>query len=736
MSAYPLTKLPVDVASGINANRQPVPVDNGDMVTLLTELWRGSEAATLGILAKSTWPELSALTGTNGQWGRVVGPDAGTHTDPVAGGTVDNEGEYIWYASPGPGWKRVSGLARTLVHALNIGAGSANAVQATSDGSFSKTAYKALISVNFTATNTGAVTLSIDGETPRNLVTNTGDALTSGYIKTGMAALVMIDSNGDYRLFSYGDAAAIQAAAEAAQTAAEAARDAALAAVPAAFPADLAALAALDTSNVTTATVNDEALAVEYFLRDASGYTDEITAAAGEGYFIPSTHNALKVWAAPLHEKIIFTELASADPTNTTWSDDALAAAIAISQERMCLPIFIPPGRYKFQGNHDFGPIPIYGANQGTSTISNTTLEWHGSTGVFLRNNGGGRSFGGTGGCLKDVNIYKANGTVAGGVALELYSVSDEFRPGEWSMDNVIIAYAGSGLWETGFRIDGRNTNTPGSRGVRTVDIGYLRVAGCTETNKYIHIRQATHMCARNVNLDTGTGPGFPGTTFDDIWDNIEWRQRSGNIVVNHSGTVGVDTAHALFRGLTINVFQNNYRSVTGAAILDAGTITNAARNLRIIANGSDYAAAYMGTTQASITGDGTESKIVMDTEYEDRNSNYDNSTGRYTAQCAGRHDFSGGITMTGITSSHARADLFLKTFSSAGAAKLKRSAILHAYDGSVAGFKTIPFAFQGVIMDEDDYAELWIKVAGGTKVIGVYGGSDWYSSWQGRLAR
>src|SRR5690606_35463327 len=63
--------------------------------------------------------------------------------------------------------------------------------------------------------------LSINGETPRPLVTNVGAAIPAGYVQAGMAALVQIDGEGNYRLFSYGDASAIQAAAEAAQQAAE-----------------------------------------------------------------------------------------------------------------------------------------------------------------------------------------------------------------------------------------------------------------------------------------------------------------------------------------------------------------------------------------------------------------------------------------------------------------------------------------------------------------------------------
>lgn len=133
-------------------------------------------------------------------------------------------------------------LTDDVISAINSGAGTADSVQATASNTVSTAAYSQLITVNFTAANTGAMDISINGETPRELVTNTGEVIPAGYIKAGMVALIQIDGNGDYRLFSYGDATAIQAAAEAAQAAAEAARDEAVGAVPSLILGNIAAL--------------------------------------------------------------------------------------------------------------------------------------------------------------------------------------------------------------------------------------------------------------------------------------------------------------------------------------------------------------------------------------------------------------------------------------------------------------------------------------------------------------
>jgi hypothetical protein len=66
-------------------------------------------AITGGVLiSAATWAALSAVVGTIvGQAAEVPATDAGTHTDPVVGGTKANAGRYAWSASPA-GWKWIS----------------------------------------------------------------------------------------------------------------------------------------------------------------------------------------------------------------------------------------------------------------------------------------------------------------------------------------------------------------------------------------------------------------------------------------------------------------------------------------------------------------------------------------------------------------------------------------------------------------------------------------------------
>ncbi|QAZ45964.1 right-handed parallel beta-helix repeat-containing protein [Mesorhizobium sp. Pch-S] len=157
-------------------------------------------------------------------------------TAPAAGTLAYAEGKTYrkTAASGSAGWEVfLDFIPGAQLISAPVTGGTSNAVLATSASPVSAVAYKQLILVGpFSAANpTAGMTVSINGEAPRALVTNTGDPIPPNYVRTKMSALVVLDADGKYRLFSYGDASAIQAAAEAAKLAAEAARDTTLAAL-------------------------------------------------------------------------------------------------------------------------------------------------------------------------------------------------------------------------------------------------------------------------------------------------------------------------------------------------------------------------------------------------------------------------------------------------------------------------------------------------------------------------
>ncbi|NSL20575.1 SGNH/GDSL hydrolase family protein [Agrobacterium tumefaciens] len=70
------------------------------------------QAAAAGNITAATWSQLVSTPGSRvGQPGQVAASDAGTHTDPVVGGTVKNSGEYRW---SGTAWQRTGDIIDTV----------------------------------------------------------------------------------------------------------------------------------------------------------------------------------------------------------------------------------------------------------------------------------------------------------------------------------------------------------------------------------------------------------------------------------------------------------------------------------------------------------------------------------------------------------------------------------------------------------------------------------------------
>lgn len=236
--------------------------------------------ATSGAIVKTSLADPS--TGLNAD----LAHDADTMAWVVGDSTQGNDGVYQKQGASGAGsWARLKGLPYNVIQLNNANAGTANAIQATTSVNVPDAAYGALLVLNITADNTGSVTLSVNNETARSVVTNTNAAITSGYFVSGMAVLC-VDDGTNYRLLSYGDASAVQAAAEAAQAAAEAAA----ASVTQSFieVATRTAMAAL-SSTVSMAYLTEEGR--EGFFKRTTGDYSDTTIDVSQGIIIPTTAN-------------------------------------------------------------------------------------------------------------------------------------------------------------------------------------------------------------------------------------------------------------------------------------------------------------------------------------------------------------------------------------------------------------------------------------------------------------
>lgn len=114
-----LTKTAEDVFAPTDIGGQPRGADMGEAQTWGTEIEEAVSdvdsrlTAVEGIndggdgVSRATWATLSPVAVTReGQTAFVPGPDPGTHTDPISGLTVPNEGTYTGYLSPN-GWLRI-----------------------------------------------------------------------------------------------------------------------------------------------------------------------------------------------------------------------------------------------------------------------------------------------------------------------------------------------------------------------------------------------------------------------------------------------------------------------------------------------------------------------------------------------------------------------------------------------------------------------------------------------------
>lgn len=103
------------VTNGVasSGNQEPVKSEvRAAGVIIGDELDAITAAQAGGLIAYGTWAALAARTTVGlaaGFAAKVFGPDTGTHTDPVVGGTVANKGIYSYSTSPA-GWRRIANL--------------------------------------------------------------------------------------------------------------------------------------------------------------------------------------------------------------------------------------------------------------------------------------------------------------------------------------------------------------------------------------------------------------------------------------------------------------------------------------------------------------------------------------------------------------------------------------------------------------------------------------------------
>jgi hypothetical protein len=158
----------------------------------------------------------------------------------------------------------------------------------------------------------------------------------------------------------------------------------------------------------------------------------------------------------------------------------------------------------------------------------------------------------------------------------------------------------------------------------------------------------------------------------------------------------------------------STWNGITGSALFDNST-TKIDSTGRFTNSAQPCFCAILSTTQSNVTGDGTPYTIIFDTERFDRGSNYNNTTGIFTAPVTGIYHFSAYAlyqNMNSATQADIRIETTAKTFLFGNYA----APTLNAGQNWPIGFSLT------VDMTAGDTAKIIANVGNSTKSVAVFG--------------
>lgn len=196
------------------ASKQP---SRQGVVRAFAEMQAQLEGAQAGAIIKATFADLDALASVP-----YAGIMAWVTNDPTFNGIYENTGTDI-----APAWTYRCPIPQFLITAINAGEGTANAIEAETDLPVPSEDGRAMIIVPILGTNSAATTtVSLNGGTALEIVTNAGNSINPGALIAGMNIAGFVSNAGTkFRLLSDTVSSADRIAAEAAATATQAWRD-------------------------------------------------------------------------------------------------------------------------------------------------------------------------------------------------------------------------------------------------------------------------------------------------------------------------------------------------------------------------------------------------------------------------------------------------------------------------------------------------------------------------------
>lgn len=370
--------------------------------------------------------------------------------------------------------------------------------------------------------------------------------------------------------------------------------------------------------------------------------------------------------------------------------------------------------------------------SQGSTDRYGTVIRHYGNTHCF-HFDGSGDLNAGTGGGLENMLIEKFSGS--GGIAVYISAIDDSHRPGEMMLTNILSFGRGSASWDHGLVIDGSACNTSGQRGIRHISLRKCRFADVNTIGKTVVLNQVSHFYAHGLNAERGSG-ATGGLYIQGISDGI-YLNGSGvigtlEIIANDSNNY---TRNFDFDGKIIGNLINNDDQLTGTMLIAGlggddfvypGCLVNKSKSLKIVSDLVPYFFAKRTSDFANATGNGDEYNVQFNSVSDDILEEFVSDT--FTCGCAGTYNFDYCVTLSNLGASHIDAEIGIVK---AGGSSQEYLQMENPYNKANSSNQA---SFSGsccINLDYGDTIKLQVAVAGGTKVVGVYGTSTnktWFS--------
>lgn len=411
-----------------------------------------------------------------------------------------------------------------------------------------------------------------------------------------------------------------------------------------------------------------------------------------------------------------------------TDDTSAIQAAIDAAYTNYNKTVHIPNGIYKLTGRITItqGVMIVCEGSQGSNEACGTVFV-HYSNGSCFRWDGSGAQYKGTGGGLLNCLIVKAD-TYSGGNAIEVINQSDTNRCGEMVFHNILGYGLSAGRWERGAVFDGTLTNTPGSRGVRTVHMTKCRFADVTTANETVVLNQVTHFYAHGLACDTGSGSAA-GITLKGINDGVYLTALGCagtlTIVANDANN---STTNLTIDGKIGGSFVNNDTDVYGTVSVGLpGGLLNKSKTLAFTLGKKPGAFITLSAPLSDVTGDGTKYQIAFDTTKFDPYTNWGGNS--FTVTVAGRYKVTLCVGLYDVDVAHTRCDLEIARTGVSPALAWSTVNNSYAMSAPSGGSRFCSLNLETTIeCAYNDVISPYVQVSNGTKVVDVYGAATSYS--------